>query len=61
VVKSQPSKLGPPKTEPTDIHIDRVAANLYGHRASVLYYGFRKIAGKRRCLSKKCKELGIDP
>ena len=52
-MNSQPSKLGPPKTKSTYVHLDRVAPNLYRHRVSGLYYGFRKIAGKRRCLSLK--------
>ena len=42
-----------PSTRDTYLYLDRVAPNLYRHRVSGLYYGFRKIAGKRRCLSFK--------
>jgi hypothetical protein len=47
----------PPKplqsSRSTYLHLDRVAPNLYRHRVSGLYYGFHKVAGKRRCLSLK--------
>ncbi|MEK0446016.1 MAG: hypothetical protein RLZZ399_1337 [Verrucomicrobiota bacterium] len=42
-----------PSTRDTYLYLDRVAPNLYRHRVSGLYYGFRKISGKRRCLSFK--------
>ena len=48
--KSQRSKLGPPKTESTYIHLERVADTLCRHSVSGLCSGLRKIAGKRRCL-----------
>ena len=42
-----------PSRRSTYLHLDRVAPNLYRHRVSGLYYGFHKIAGKRRSLSLK--------
>jgi integrase len=46
-----PQELSPSRS--TYQYLDCVSSNLYRHRVSGVYYGFRKIAGKRRCLSLK--------
>ena len=46
----------PSPSRSTYQYLDCVSSNLYRHRVSGVYYGVRKIAGKRRCLSLKAAD-----